>query len=159
MYNSAKTGWYKVINSSKVSKPMDEHMKSYEYIDNVIYLKYRSSLELKAIRYADFNKHVLKWSVEPFPIKYVKPTDGKIHRYYIDLFLEFTNNIKFLVEIKSKSETIKPIVPKRKTEKSIWYYQKALQTYAVNQAKWKAATEFAKLNNMQFIILTENELK
>jgi hypothetical protein len=31
-------------------------------------------------------------------------------------------------------------------------------TYAKNQAKWKAANEYAKDRNMEFKILTENEL-
>jgi hypothetical protein len=30
--------------------------------------------------------------------------------------------------------------------------------YAVNQAKWKAAREFAQANGMKFIVITEKEL-
>jgi hypothetical protein len=33
-----------------------------------------------------------------------------------------------------------------------------METYAVNQAKWKAADKFAKQNNMEFLVLTENHL-
>lgn len=154
MYKSAHKGWYELVNPIKFTKPLDEHMKSYK--DG--FINFKSSLELKAFRYADYNKHVTKWSIEPFPIYYVKPTDGKKHRYYIDLFLEFSSGHKFLVEVKSKSETKPPRKPGKKTEKAIMNYQRKLQTYAINQAKWKAATEFAARNNMKFIILTENEL-
>lgn len=144
-----------MVNPDKFVKPLDEHMKSYK--DG--HVNYKSSLELSAIRYADFNKHVKKWSLEPFAIKYVKPTDGKIHRYYIDLFLEFSTGDKFLVEVKSSGETKPPRKPKKKNAKAELNYQKSLMTWHVNQAKWKAAEVFAKENNMKFIILTEEQLK
>lgn len=154
MYKSYQ-GWYKMLHPEKFIKPLDEHMKSYK--DG--HLNYKSSLELSAIKYCDFNKHIIKYSLEPFAIKYLKPTTGKIHKYYIDLFIEFSTGDKFLVEIKSKGETKPPKKPSKKSEKAILNYQKALQTYAVNTAKWNAAKEFAKEKNMRFIILTEDELK
>ena len=153
MYNN-KEGWYTLQNPEKFLKPIDEHMQSH----NNGKVNYKSGLELKGIRYCDWNKHIIKWSLEPFNIKYVKPTDGKIHRYYIDLFIEFSTVDKFLVEIKSSGETKPPKKPQKKTQKSLINYQKALQTYAINQAKWKAAKLFAEKNNLKFIILTENEL-
>jgi len=155
MYKNVKQGWYELLNPNKFIKPIDEHMQSFK--DGRV--NYKSSLELKAIRYADYNKHITKWSLEPFNIKYTKPTDGKVHRYYIDLFLEFSTGEKFLVEIKSKGETIPPKKPSKNTQKAQLNYQKAIQTYYVNQAKWNAAKEFAKLNKMKFIVLTEDQLK
>lgn len=152
-----KRGWYKLVNPSKFVPPADKHMKSFN--ESEASVEYKSSLERNAFRYADANPHIKNWSVEPFPIKYLKPTDGKIHRYYIDLFLVFSTGDKFLVEVKSKGETKPPKKPTRKTDKAIINYQKALQTYAVNEAKWKAAEEFASQHNMKFIILTEDELK
>lgn len=159
MYTNAKKGLYKVINKHKVIKPSDTTMNSFIIEGGDLFLEYKSSLEHIAFRYADYNKNIVNFSVEPFAIKYLKPTDGKIHRYYIDLFLEFKSGDKFLVEVKSKGETIPPKKPSRKTDKTIRNYQRAMQTYLVNQAKWTAAEEFAKLNNMRFIILTEEELK
>jgi hypothetical protein len=158
MYNNY-SGWYRVINKDKVIKPIDEHMKSFRLSESHIELNYRSRLELKALKYADFNKFITKWSCEPFHVKYIKPTDGKVHRYFIDLFLEFKSGDKFIVEIKSKGETTPPKPPKNKTQKAINNYQRALQTYAINQAKWKAAKEFANANKMKFVILTEDQLK
>ena len=158
-YKGAKQGWYEVINPNKVIKPADDYMKSYIIKENTINLNYKSPLELKAIKYFDMNKYVVYYGLEPFAIKYYKPTTGKFHRYFVDFFIEFENNQKFLVEIKSSGETIEPKKPSKKTQKAILNYQKALQTYIVNQAKWKAATEFAESNNMRFIILTEKELK
>ena len=162
MYNSAKQGWYKVLNVKKFIMQTNESksvMNSVRINEGNLEINFKSSLELKAIKYFDINKFVNKWSIEPFAVKYHKPTTGKFHRYFVDFFVEFENNQKFLVEIKSSGETIEPKKPSKKTQKAILNYQKALQTYIVNQAKWKAATEFAESNNMRFIVLTEKELK
>lgn len=155
MYKSAKQGWYRLLHLEKFVMPIDEHMNSYK--DG--HVNYKSSLERSAIKYCDFNPHVSKWSLEPFAIKYFKPSSGKVHRYYIDIFIEFSSGDKFLVEVKSSTEVKEPKPPKKKTQKAIMNYQKALITYSTNQAKWKAATEFAKNNGFKFIILTEKELK
>lgn len=147
-------GWYKLLNPEKFIIPIDEYMQSYK--DGCV--NYKSKLELKAIKYCDYNKFVTKYSLEPFAIKYLKPTDGKIHRYYIDLFIEFSTGKKFLVEIKPFSETKYPTKPKKQTQKTIMNYQKAIMTFAINESKWEAAKEFANSHNMKFIILTEKEL-
>jgi len=157
IYKNAKRGWYKILNPEKFIAPIDGHMKSFNESEGTV--EYKSSLELKAIKYADFNKHVVKWSCEPFHVPYIKPTDGKPHRYFIDLFLEFATGDKFIVEIKSSGETKPPRKPSKKTDKAINNYQRALMTYAINQAKWKYAEQFAIERGMKFIILTEKELK
>lgn len=158
-YKSAKQGWYSVINIDKVIKPADNYMKSCIIKENTIKLNYKSSIELKAFRYCDMNKYIVRYGIEPFAIPYVKPTTGKIHRYYIDIFIEFSTNDKFLVEVKSSSETKPPRKPSKKTIKAIENYNKALETYMINKSKWEAARNFAKERNLKFIILTENELK
>ena len=155
MYKNVKQGWYKLISPQKFVKPVDEHMKSYK--DG--HVNYKSSLEYKAIKYADWNKHIVAWSLEPFAIKYIKPTDGKYHRYYIDLFLEFSSGDKFLVEIKPKSQTKPPRKPSKKTTKAKMNYENALMTYHINLAKWAAAEKYAEANGFKFICLTEEHLK
>lgn len=161
-YNSAKQGWYTVLNIKKFIMQTNESnsvMKSVRRNGENLEINYKSGLELKAIKYADMNKFVQKWSLEPFSIQYLKPTTGKIHRYFVDMYIEFENNQKFLVEIKSSGETVEPKRPSKKTQKAILNYQKALQTYAVNKAKWSACEQFCKEKGMKFIILTEKELK
>lgn len=155
MYNN-RTGFYKLFNPEKFVPPLDSFMGSFD--ESTMSIQYKSNLELKAFKYCDANPHVVKFSVEPFNIKYTKPTDGKQHRYFIDLFIEFVSGDKFLVEIKSKGETIPPRKPSKNTTKAAMNYQKALQTYAVNLAKWTAAKEFAAINKMKFLILTEDQL-
>ena len=162
MYKSAKQGWYKVLNSNKVISQMQESksvMKSSRIVDGFLELNYKSGLELKFLKYADMNIHVKSWALEPFCIPYLSPKDGKIHRYFIDFFIEFSNGQKFLVEVKSSGETREPKKPSKKTEKAILNYQKALLTFAVNSAKWNAATQFCKEKGLKFLILTENEFK
>ena len=161
-YKSAKNGWYKVLNEQKFIIPVNESikvMKSYKIVAGEIQVNYRSGLELKCLRYCDMNIHIKKFSLEPFCIPYLSPKDGKIHRYFIDFFIEFSNGQKFLVEVKSSGETREPKMPGKKTEKALLNYQKALQTYVVNKSKWEAATQFCKEKGLTFIILTENELK
>ncbi len=161
LYKSAKNGWYKVLNKQKFIFPVNESvsvMKSFKIIDDEINVNYRSGLELKCLRYCDMNIHITKFSLEPFCIPYLSPKDGKIHRYFIDFFIEFSNGQKFLVEVKSSGETVSPKIPGKKTEKAILNYQKALQTFAVNTAKWESAKSFCKEKGLTFIILTEKEL-
>lgn len=162
MYNSAKQGWYRVLNPNKFINQMQESktvMKSTRFVEGFLEINFKSGLELRCIRYCDMNIHVTKFSLEPFAVKYLSPKDGKIHRYFIDFFIEFSNGQKFLVEVKSSGETVAPKIPGKKSEKAILNYQKALQTFAVNSAKWESAKSFCKEKGLTFIILTENELK
>ena len=86
-------GWYKLQCPEKFIKPLDEFMESYQ--DG--YILYKSRLEQKFMVYCDINKHVTKFSLEPFAINYIKPTDGKVHRYFIDFF----NFIYFLINFRN----------------------------------------------------------
>lgn len=147
-----KRGYYQPINEHKYIQPKDKTMNKKPIPE------YRSSYELQAMRYADANPAIIKWGAECFTIPYIKPTDMQQHRYYIDMYLEFSSGDKFLVEIKPFAETIPPKPPRKSSDKADYYYQLALQTYAVNQAKWSAAKRFGEMNNMKFIILTEREL-
>ena len=56
---------------------------------------------------------------------------------------------------KPKSQTTPPKSPARRTRK---YISEAM-TYAKNQSKWMAATEFAKDNGITFQVWTEDTLK
>lgn len=158
MYKSHK-GWYKLNNPSKFIRPLDEYMDSTKVINEGTFVQYKSGLERIAFCYADLNPKIKYFSVEPFNIPYIKPLDNKIHRYFIDMFLEFTSGDKFIVEIKSHHETLPPEKPKVNTSRALIRYKNALETYLTNQAKWKSAKEFAESKGMKFIILTEKELR
>jgi TnsA endonuclease N terminal len=120
---------------------------------------YRSSYELKFMQYCDLTESVNGWKSEEFWIPYRSPIDNKIHRYFPDFFVKYKdkngNNRHLVVEIKPQKDLKMPETnPKRKTKS--WAY--AVKTWAVNQAKWKAAKEYCADRNYEFRVLTEKEL-
>ena len=60
----------------------------------------------------------------------------------------------YVIEVKPKKQTVPPKQKSRVT-KSFLY---EAQTYAVNQAKWKAAEEWCKDRLLEFKVITEEEL-
>jgi hypothetical protein len=123
--------------------------------DNIIC---RSSWERKFCRYCDLNENIISWANEEFFIPYVSPLDNKVHRYFPDYLIkvrEQNGETKtYLIEVKPKKQT-KPPVKKSRATKSFIYETK---TYAVNQAKWKAAKEWCDDRRIEFKIITEEEL-
>ncbi len=120
---------------------------------------YRSLWERKFMNYCDLNEAVKEWQSEEFWIPYISPVDKRIHRYYPDFFIKYidkTGKLRtMVVEIKPKKQVAKPNMnPKRKTKA----WQQSLITWAVNQAKWKAAREFCADRKFEFKIMTEDEL-
>lgn len=118
---------------------------------------YRSSLELRFMKFCDNNPNVLKWGSENVIIPYVNPLDGKVHRYFVDNFVKIKEGeeIKnYLVEIKPYSQCFPPKTNYRK--KSNLIYEQTM--YVTNQSKWAAAREFCKKRGLNFLILTEKDL-
>ena len=118
----------------------------------------RSSWETKFALWCDKNPSVIKWNSEETIVPYVCPTDNQWHRYFIDFKIQIrdkSGNLKtYLVEIKPDKQTRPPEVPSRKTKRFLL----EAATYMKNEAKWKAATNFAKDRGWEFIILTEHHL-
>jgi len=109
-------------------------------------------------RYCDLSENVLEWSSEETVVPYKNPITGTQHRYYIDIYLKHRTKDgqikKKLIEVKPSKQTKPPALPKRKTKK----YLKEVETYVVNQAKWKAAAKYAHKHGMEFVVFTEKEL-
>lgn len=156
MYKNVKQGWYKLKNPERFIPPRDRHMQSFNESTGCI--QHKSGMELKAFRLVDRSPGVFLFSVEPFPIRYVKPTDGREHRYYVDLYIEFVDGRRFIVEVKPLSQITPPKEPRNLTRKSMARHKKAMETYAINFAKWRAAREFARANGLVFDFLTEKDL-
>jgi hypothetical protein len=123
--------------------------------DNIIC---RSSWERRFCHWCDLNESILEWGSEEFWIPYVSPVDNRVHRYFPDFIIkvkESNGQIKtYVIEVKPKKQTKAP-VKKTKVTKS---YLHECTTYAVNQAKWKAAKEFCDDRMIEFKIITEDEL-
>ena len=119
---------------------------------------YRSLWERKFMVYCDRNERILEWGSEEFFIPYRSPIDGKIHRYFPDFYVKVKtkqNTIKkWVVEVKPKIQTRPPKTPKRKTKN----YINEVRNWAINDAKWKNAIEYCNDRNMEFILITEDEL-
>ena len=118
----------------------------------------RSSWERKFCQWCDRKDNVISWASEEISIPYVSPKDNRVRRYYPDFLIKVQekNDIvkTYVVEVKPKKQTLPP-KPRKRVTKSYIY---ECTTYAVNQAKWKAANEFCKDNQIEFKIVTEDEL-
>jgi hypothetical protein len=114
----------------------------------------RSSWETKFASWCDKNPSITKWSSEETVIPYRCPTDEKIHRYFVDFKITTSVGKTYLVEVKPSKQTQPPEYPGRRTQR---YLVESL-TFMKNQAKWKAADEYAKDRGWEFKIITEYEL-
>jgi hypothetical protein len=132
-----------------------------KYIGDVKNVFFRSSWERKLMIYLDENPAILKWGSEELIIPYRSPVDGKNHRYFPDMVVMYktkNDEIKHaVIEVKPLAQTKPPKATM--TGKNTKRFIKETITYAVNSAKWTAATAWCKHNNFDFIILTEVELK
>ena len=145
MYKATYKGRYKVLN------PLKYHGDP----TNVIY---RSSWELKFMKWCDQNSSVIEWGSETVVIPYKSPIDLKIHRYFVDFFIMVKQSdgtvVRYLIEIKPERFTKPPPIPQRKTKQFI----NEVFQYGVNEAKWKSANEFCSDRGFKFLILTEKDL-
>lgn len=118
---------------------------------------YRSSWELKLMRFLDDNTNVIEWASEEFFIPYVNPFDKKVHRYFPDFIVkvkERDGKIKTLIlEVKPEQQTKEP-TRKRITRK----YVTEVVTWGVNTAKWNAANEYCLDRGYEFRVVTEHDL-
>lgn len=126
-----------------------------KYEGDVNNIKYRSLWERQVFRWCDSNPAIIGWNSEEVVVRYRCKTDGKMHRYFTDLFIRRKDGKKFLIEIKPKNQTVPPKQGTRKTKK----YLKEVMTYAKNISKWEAAKRFAEHNDMTFEVWTEETIK
>jgi hypothetical protein len=143
MRNKWRQGYYKLQNPEK-------------YVGDKNKIRYMSSWELSVHKFFDITPSILHWNSEGIRVPYYKPTDGKIHTYLPDYWVEYQKKdgtiIQELIEVKPKKQTRKSRVkdPKRKLYEDI--------TYAVNLAKWTAAKKYATDRGWGFRILTEKDI-
>ena len=137
-------GWFKPRNPQK-------------YKGDPNGIVYRSSWELRVMKYLDDNPAVVWSASEELPIRYISPIDNKVHRYFPDFIVRTKRKdgqeTTMVLEVKPYRQTQMP-VQKRRTQKFI----NEMATYAVNQEKWKAADLFCKEHGWQFKLITEKEL-
>lgn len=122
--------------------------------NNIIW---RSTWEQKVMQWLDLNESVIYWSSEELIIKYLSPVDNKVHRYFPDFIVKVKKKdglvATYVLEVKPEYQTKAP-TQKKKTKK---FLQESI-TFAINQAKWKAADEFCKDRGWEFKVITEKDL-
>jgi hypothetical protein len=129
-----------------------------KYNGDPLNIIYRSSWELKFMRYLDAHRDVLEWSSEEFCIPYRSPIDGKVHRYFPDFKIKKKNpegiTEVVVVEIKPEKETRPPVVQTKRTKQ----YLREVYTWGINSAKWQAARAYCEDRKWKFMIMTERDL-
>jgi hypothetical protein len=129
-----------------------------KYIGDANNIIYRSSWECKVMSWLDQNPAILSWASEELIIPYVSPVDNRKHRYFPDFIVKMRTKdgtLKTMIlEVKPKKQTIQPEIRKRITKQ----YLNEVTTWGVNQAKWKAATEYCADRGWVFQLITEDHL-
>lgn len=129
-----------------------------KYRGDVNNIWYRSLWERKAMDWFDSNASVLEWSSEELIIPYISPLDNKYHRYFPDFVAQVKTRDgdlkRYVIEVKPEKQTKPPEKAKRVTKRII----NEIATWGVNEAKWKAATDFCSDRGWIFKIITEKEL-
>lgn len=129
-----------------------------KYKGNASNIIYRSSWELKVMKFFDDNPNILSWASEELIVPYLSPLDGKMHRYFPDFIAEIKKKNGereiYMIEVKPFKQTK---VPEKRGKKRQRLLNEAM-TYAVNQEKWKAADIFCQKKGWKFKIITEKEL-
>jgi hypothetical protein len=149
-YREFKQGLYNPLNPAKcLNKTPPE---------------YRSGLERKLMSVLDKNPNVIQWSSEkvivPYkhPIKTAKAGIPTFARYFVDFYMKIKIGevIKeFLIEVKPLRQCSKP-EPHGNKKPSTILYENVM--WAINQAKWEAATKFCIKKNYKFIIINEENI-
>ena len=137
-------GWFRPKNPKK-------------YNGDATNIVYRSTWEVRVMKWLDENPAVIWWASEELSIRYRSPIDQRIHRYFPDFIVRIKRKAglekTLVIEIKPHKQTQKP-VQKRKTKRFI----SEAATYAVNQEKWRAADIFCQEQGWEFLVLTEKDL-
>jgi hypothetical protein len=113
---------------------------------------YRSSWEYTFCTFCDNNPSVVNWASEAVSIPYRNPVSGKQTIYVPDFLIVYVdaNDKKHteLVEIKPLKEATMESAKSLRDKLSV----------AINMAKWAAADNWARANNIRFRVLTEFDI-
>lgn len=119
---------------------------------------FRSLWERRVMSYLDENTNVIEWRSEEIAIPYKSPIDNRYHRYFPDFLAKIKRpdgSIQTLMlEVKPFEQTKEPKVQKKRTKR----YITEVTTWAVNDAKWKAAKEVCTDKGWEFRLITEKEI-
>ena len=140
-----KKGWYTPRNPEK-------------YVGNVKRIRFLSSWEEEFCRFCDNNPNILHWASEEIKIPYIKPTDGRVHTYYPDFWIQKKTQdgkvVQEIIEVKPFDQTIRPKIRGKRRSTQLF---EAVR-WSVNQAKWKACQDFCNKYGITFRLVTEKHM-
>ena len=115
--------------------------------------RYRSSWEFTFMTFCDNNPSIQQWSSEPVRIPYRDPLTGKQTVYVPDFLIVYldknTKRHVEMIEIKPSNQMLREKVGKNP-------YNQA--QFVKNQAKWAAAGNWCKQQNIAFRIINETDI-
>lgn len=127
-----------------------------KYRGNVNEITFRSSWEAATMYWLDMNPKILEWGSETHVIPYLNPIDEKVHRYIIDFWVRTQDEGTWLVEVKPQKECLPPRAGRGRRLSRV---EAERVTYAVNQAKWLAAEQYALSEGYRFWVWDETTLR
>jgi hypothetical protein len=101
------------------------------------------------MHWLDRNDSILAWASEEVVVPYV--FQDKVRRYFVDFWIR-TDKETLLVEVKPKRECL---APKRGRGRPMRLVESENVTFLKNQAKWKAAEQYAKSQGWRFWVWDE----
>jgi len=129
-----------------------------KYMGDLNNIVYRSSWEENFMNFLDNNTKIFRWGSEIISIPYIKPTTGRVHKYYPDFYVEYESRsgkiIKEVVEVKPLKQIKKPTT-KGKTKKTQLYEG---ITWAINMSKWQSAQLFCDKYGFKFTLKSEKDI-
>ena len=129
-----------------------------KYVGDANNIVYRSSWEVRVMRWLDENPNIITWASEELHISYKSPIDNRFHRYFPDFIVKKKSPEgkidTIVVEIKPHAQTRPPVVINKPSKR----YINEVMTWGVNEAKWRAAAVYCNDRGWKFDILTEKEL-
>jgi hypothetical protein len=145
MKNYPRVGKYRVQNKEK-------------YVADLQECEYRSSWELKYMKYLDRQPNVLEWASENVIIPYYNPVEKKTRRYFVDFYVKVRTTEGFIKKYIIEIKPLNQCYPPKKHKRTSNGYRSALKAYIRFQCKWKAAKKWAEKRGWEFIVITEKEL-
>lgn len=116
------------------------------------------------MNWCDTHSQVAEWASEEIAIPYRSPIDGKIHRYFPDFVIRVINNDgrkeTIMIEVKPEIQTRPPLLENKMTKGGgiSKRYIHEVKTWGINEAKWKAASEYCEDRGWKFMVFTEKHL-
>lgn len=152
--------YLKPRRSGKIQQGYYNPKNPNKYIGDLSKIIYRSSWEFKFLRLCDESPNIVRYSSEPISIPYLSPIDKRVHKYYIDFYVEQKCSDgqvqRWFIEVKPAKHTKMPKKPKKESVKSLGNYVSAVKRFLVNREKFKAARNYAKQQNMMFGVISLN---